>query len=364
MNRNDILTDPKKLVRLELKNAGLDLDNISVPERVYLFADDIYDTVISRRCGSYKYPIGGGLYIFNENNTMGFVKGNICSAGIATQAEDLIASGVKELIHIGYAGGLRHDISIGDVVLTDGAFNDTAVARLYGYECDFIESTNGLTDEISKLMTNASISFTRGRHWTTDAGYRETWGQVLDYRDKGALCVEMEGAGLFTIAKYRGVRASAAYVISDTLSENGWSLKRSDHIIGTSLNKLVDMIVQSTKDNKIIHTMRLHRQPFEQIKSGKKTIELRLNDKKRQQINVGDIIEFISTEDPDCKISTRVVALHKFDSFKELYKTLPLIKCGYTQDDIHNANPDDMDLYYSRELQDKYGVLGIEIEIV
>ena len=58
-----------------------------------------------------------------------FVKGQMCSPGIATQVEDLVAGGVKEFVHIGLAGGLNDKLEIGDVVVTEGAFNDTAVAR-------------------------------------------------------------------------------------------------------------------------------------------------------------------------------------------------------------------------------------------
>lgn len=36
--------------------------------------------------------------------------------------------------------------------------------------------------------------------------------------------------------------------------------------------------------------MRLHNKPFELIKNGSKSIELRLNDEKRKLIKVGDII--------------------------------------------------------------------------
>lgn len=36
--------------------------------------------------------------------------------------------------------------------------------------------------------------------------------------------------------------------------------------------------------------MRLHKEPFELIKNGSKTIELRLYDEKRQMINLGDTI--------------------------------------------------------------------------
>lgn len=55
MKLDDVLTDPKKLVRLELKNAGFDIDKIKVPERVYLLADSLYDAMLAKECGRYKY---------------------------------------------------------------------------------------------------------------------------------------------------------------------------------------------------------------------------------------------------------------------------------------------------------------------
>ena len=244
-NINDVLTEPSKLVRLELKNAGFDIDNMNVPKRVFLLADSFYDIMFARNCGKYKYPLGGKLYVFNENEDIGFIKGHMCSPAIATQAEDLIAGGVRELIHIGFAGGLQSDMNAGDVVLTDGAYNDTAVARLYGFDYDMIESSKGLTDDLSELLAKNAIKFRRGKHWTTDAGYRETWGQTIEYREKGALCVEMEGVGLFTIANYRKCAATAIYVVSDNLIESGWNLGWGENKVDDSINKIIDMIIST-----------------------------------------------------------------------------------------------------------------------
>ena len=250
MNQNEVLTDPKRLVRLTLQNAGVDVDTINVPKRVYLLADDIFDAMIGKNCGEYQYPLGGDLYVFHVNQNVGFVKGNMCSAGIATQAEDLIAGGAEELIHIGYAGGIEPGSKVGDIVLTDGAFYDIAVPRLYGYDAALIESTKELTDDIGLLLTRNGIYFHRGTHWTTDAGYHETWGQVLDYRSKGAICVEMEGAGLFTIAKYRKCRATAVYLISDTLNDDGWCLGWDDHVMQESLQGLLNTIISGMESDR------------------------------------------------------------------------------------------------------------------
>ena len=108
-----------------------------------------------------------------------------------------------------------------------------------------------------------------------------------------------------------------------------------------------------------MHYMKLHNDPFNLIKSGTKTIELRLNDLKRQKIKVGDLIEFTNRV-TDEKMLVRVVDLIKFNSFSDLYKNFSKVSMGYREDE--GANPSDMELYYSLEEQEKYGVLAIKIE--
>ena len=110
----------------------------------------------------------------------------------------------------------------------------------------------------------------------------------------------------------------------------------------------------------MIHHMKLHPAPFEMIKSGKKTIELRLFDEKRQKIKLGDEIIFTNTVNGEM-LSRTVKGIHIFESFHELYKSLPLLKCGYTEDDINSASPLDMEKYYSIDEQKSFGVVGIEL---
>ena len=109
------------------------------------------------------------------------------------------------------------------------------------------------------------------------------------------------------------------------------------------------------------HYMNLKPGPFEMIAKGYKTIELRLLDEKRRRIAVGDTLIFKNT-DSGRQLSCQVLALHVFRSFEELYMTLPLDKCGYLPEEIPDASPKDMELYYSAEKQAKYGVLGIELK--
>ena len=109
-----------------------------------------------------------------------------------------------------------------------------------------------------------------------------------------------------------------------------------------------------------MHHMNLNPDPYEMIKNGKKTIELRLYDEKRRKIRPSDEIVFTNAATGET-LRTRVFKLHCFNSFGELYQTLPLLQCGYIEEDIAQAQPSDMEQYYSVDDQAKYGVVGIEL---
>lgn len=113
----------------------------------------------------------------------------------------------------------------------------------------------------------------------------------------------------------------------------------------------------------MIHHMKLSPQPFYFIQNGTKTYELRLFDEKRQALSIGDQILFENTENPLEQLMVVIIELHRFASFDELYRTLPLLKCGYTADTIIEADSSDMESYYSKSQQEEYGVVAIEVSL-
>ena len=109
------------------------------------------------------------------------------------------------------------------------------------------------------------------------------------------------------------------------------------------------------------YDMKLNNSPYEKIKNGTKTIELRLNDEKRKQLKVNDIIEFTNRETLE-KMEVIVENIYYYPTFDELYKHFDKVSLGYEENDV--ANSKDMEQYYTKEQQEKYGVLGIEIKKV
>lgn len=109
------------------------------------------------------------------------------------------------------------------------------------------------------------------------------------------------------------------------------------------------------------YEMKLQNLPFVQIKNGTKKYELRLNDEKRQKLKVGDYIEFTNIKTSE-KIITKIKDIIHFENFEKLYKELNKIDLGYLPKEV--ALPSDMELYYSKKEQEKYGTLAIEIELI
>lgn len=114
----------------------------------------------------------------------------------------------------------------------------------------------------------------------------------------------------------------------------------------------------------MLHELHIYDKSLTSIEIGLKTIELRLHDEKRSKIKVGDYIRLLSIEIPTHTVLCKVTNLSIYNTFKELYENMPLLKCGYTKDNIDKASYKDMEQYYSIEKQKKYEVVGIELKVI
>ena len=121
--------------------------------------------------------------------------------------------------------------------------------------------------------------------------------------------------------------------------------------------------VWENKENYIAtFELRLNSGPFESIKAETKTIEMRLHDEKRQQYSIGDILIFKKRPEEQETLKAKIINLHKFNSFADLYNNFNKIQLGYTENET--AKPEDMQEFYTIEDQLKYGVVGIEIKLI
>ncbi len=139
---------------------------------------------------------------------------------LASLTEELIAWGVKRFIILSWGGALQMSLSTGDIVLADQAIRDEGVSHHYLPVEKFIHADAMLTEKLKSNLPHATV----GSTWTTDAPYRETRDEVMQYQTEGIQVVEMEIAALFALAKVRGVQASAVVVAADKLANLQWEM--------------------------------------------------------------------------------------------------------------------------------------------
>ncbi|WP_049926788.1 nucleoside phosphorylase [Halopiger goleimassiliensis] len=148
----------------------------------------------------------------------------ICSTGIgcpsaAIALEELANVGVETFLRVGTTGALQSDIEIGDMVVATGAAKNEGTTKRYE-DAEYpavpdYEALSALVDAAEENGEDVHV----GPIVSDDAFYAETDEHVADWEDAGLLCVEMEAAALFTLARRKGLRAGAICTVDGNLVE-------------------------------------------------------------------------------------------------------------------------------------------------
>ncbi len=109
--------------------------------------------------------------------------------------------------------------------------------------------------------------------------------------------------------------------------------------------------------------MRLHPEPFEQVCSGQKITEGRLNDKKRAIIQAGDEIVFLKRPDEKESVSVEVTKKILFKSFSELGEKYDLKKLGFQEGATTKDCVECYRKHYTEDDEKEYGVVVLEFQL-
>ncbi|MBM7614341.1 ASCH domain-containing protein [Alkaliphilus hydrothermalis] len=112
----------------------------------------------------------------------------------------------------------------------------------------------------------------------------------------------------------------------------------------------------------MIHSMTLNSNEFESIKNGIKTREYRLYDEKRQQLKIGDRIEFFRLPNMDESILTKIEGLLLYKNWYSCYEDFFEQDLIDHYESIKMAVQDTYDNWWSKEKEEKYGCLIIKIK--
>ena len=163
--------------------------------------------------GMYGYT---GTYNGKKVSVMGTGMG---VPSISIYAHELINEyKVKNLIRVGSAGSYQKDIKIRDIVLAMAASSNSGVNELRFGGADYAPTANfGLFMKAVEAAKSKNIPIKAGNVFTSDEFYADDFESYKKWSKFGVLCVEMETAGLYTVAAKHNVNALTILTISDSL---------------------------------------------------------------------------------------------------------------------------------------------------
>ena len=157
-----------------------------------------------------------GLYNGKRISVMGTGMG---VPSISIYAHELITDyDVKNLIRVGSAGSYQKDIKLRDIVFAMAASSNSGLNQLRFGGSDYAPTASfELFQKAVEAAKSKTISIKAGNVFTSDEFYADDFESYKKWSKFGVLCVEMESAGLYTIAAKHNVNALSILTISDSL---------------------------------------------------------------------------------------------------------------------------------------------------
>ncbi|MGB6268735.1 MAG: purine-nucleoside phosphorylase [Olleya sp.] len=164
---------------------------------------------------------------------------------ISIYAHELITQfDVKNLIRVGSSGSYQEHVKIRDVVLAMAASSNSGLNELRFGGADYAPTASfTLFQKAVEAAKAKNIPIKAGNVFTSDEFYADDFESYKKWSKFGVLCVEMETAGLYTVAAKYNVNALSILTISDSLvtGEKTTSKERE-----TTFKDMIDIALELT----------------------------------------------------------------------------------------------------------------------
>jgi purine-nucleoside phosphorylase len=126
--------------------------------------------------------------------------------------------GVTTAIRVGSCGALQTKVKLRDIIIATAAHTDSNMNNRRFGGLNFAATADfKLVGIASRLAETSGLRAHVGTIFSSDAFYGDTSNSIDVLTRHGTLAVEMEGAGLYTVAAGEGARALCIATVSDHL---------------------------------------------------------------------------------------------------------------------------------------------------
>lgn len=205
------------------------LEKVILPKTaIGVFSIKLLESIVEKfNCEKVGYFGGASfhrpVYIMRHNNKeFTLFNAGISGAWISSDIEDSNYNGVKKFIIFGNCGVLDKTIDDCQIIIPNKAFRDEGVSYHYLPDSESVELSTKYKNEFINILNNHSFDYVEGATWTIDAFYRETKDKIDYFRNKGAICVEMEGSVIAAVCQRKKLDYFTFYYAGDNLDSVEW----------------------------------------------------------------------------------------------------------------------------------------------
>ena len=216
------------------RNAAIDPEMVAKPVEdfpevtVSCFSKFLFDKVLAvfeaKKIGELHFAFGRNpVYeVRCKGKRFALFQSYVGEPTCVAQYEDLIAMGSKRLILLGNCGVLDRSIEDCGVIIPTAALRDEGTSFHYAPAADVIEVNRNYRGLFKEVLKDCGYPWVEGITWTTDAPYRETREKIARRKAQGAICVEMECAGMQALCDFRGTEFFQFLYPGDNLDHSTW----------------------------------------------------------------------------------------------------------------------------------------------
>ena len=206
----------------------------------YLY-QDVIEKFSSREVGELACANARtGVYIIKYKEVeLTFFMAAVGANRLAGQIEDLKVNGVNTFIIFGNCGVLDKTIEDCSIIIPTKGFSEEGTSPHYVPDVNNIDMNTKYKDLFIQILNEKGYNYRVGYTWTTDAPYRETREKINYYKEKGCICVEMEGTAIDSVCKFLNIDYFTFYYAGDNLDGIEWEERSLSGLTNLEVKKEV-----------------------------------------------------------------------------------------------------------------------------
>ncbi len=207
-----------------VRDSSIILPHIAIGVFSEYLLNDIVEKFECKKVGELteKRPV----YITNYKDIkITLFQAGISGPWISNDIEELNVNNIDTFIIFGNCGVLDKSIEDCSIIIPNKAYRDEGTSYHYLPDSKYIELDNKYIDLFKTILKEYSFEHKEGATWTTDAFYRETKEKIEMYKNEGVICVEMEGASIAAVCKYKKLHYFTFYYAGDNLDSAKWEAR-------------------------------------------------------------------------------------------------------------------------------------------